>query len=113
MARKSKTVKRRSYRRSRRAVHRSHGGIGLIPALLGGGAAAYPFLANTNGQPNVVQRVMDGDIGGAGVQFMGTITNPQALYDMAVLGALAAGFAFVGKKLGSADPHVTKKMKVF
>jgi hypothetical protein len=56
---------------------------------------------------------MDGDIGGAGVQFMGTITNPQALYDMAVLGALAAGFAFAGKKLGSADPHVTKKMKVF
>jgi hypothetical protein len=56
---------------------------------------------------------MDGDIGGAGVQFMGTITNPQALYDMLVLGAMAAGFAYAGKKLGSADPHVTKKMKVF
>lgn len=113
MARKSKTVKRRSYRRmSRRGVHKPKS-IGLIPALLGGGAAAYPFLANTNGQPNVVQRVMDGDIGGAGVQFMGTITNPQALYDMLVLGAMAAGFAYAGKKLGSADPHVTKKMKVF
>ena len=114
MARKSsrKVVYRRSRRMSRRGVHKPKS-IGLIPAMLGGGAVAYPFLANTNGQPNVVDRVMNGDFSGAGTQFLGTLTNPQALTDIATLGALAAVFGYVGTRLHGANPHITKKVKVF
>lgn len=114
---RSKSARRpRSFRRSRRAVHRPTHGI--IPVELGGIAAAIPFFDTSETGESAVTHIMTALDGNADQwnyvlpALKGGVWNN--LGEIVGLGAAAAGFAWAGRKFGLGKATaITKKWSVF
>ena len=112
-AKARKVVRRVSYRRSRSRTRKTHE-IGLVPAILGGMAAAVPFVSSDSEGTNFIGNVAAGLQGDSSVwQYVGEDliqSTKNNLGDIIALGALAGIFGYVGKKVRI---PVTKRLKVF
>ncbi|MEM3829119.1 MAG: hypothetical protein QXP36_07900 [Conexivisphaerales archaeon] len=113
MPRKEKErIRYRHYRRARRT--RKIKEVGLVPAIIGGMAAAVPFVASDNEGTNFIGNVAAGLQGDSSVwQYVGEDliqSTKNNLGDIIALGALAGIFGYVGKKV-----HIplTKHLKLF